>query len=470
MRIPLSAPDINQDDIDAVNAVLRTPHLSLGPKLVEFEDAIARYVGAPHAIGVSSGTAGLHLCIRALGIAEGDEVIVPSFTFIAVANAVSYEKAIPVFVDIEPETLNLDPSRIEPAITPRTKAILVVHTFGCPTDMHAILQIARRHHLFVIEDACESIGAEFDGRKVGTWGDAGVFAFYPNKQITTGEGGMVVTHNPRIARTIRALRNQGRADTNSHLASGTREGTASHSQAEEKLQPRHSERSPRSEESLFSWVSAASLAVPKSSGNSGVLTPEVRGQAASNVHETASGDWFQHSEIGYNYRLPEMSCALGISQLKRLEAILQQREEIAASYHDKLKGVAGLKLPPMEVPHRKLSWFVFVVRLSEKFSQIHRDWIVSEMHRRGIECGRYFAPIHLQPAYRSATVSQANLPVTESESSRCLALPFFNRLQDEQIYEVCENLGELLQLASNNSTEELSANLSPNVLSQNSPD
>jgi len=428
MRIPLSAPDINQDDIDAVEDVLRTPHLSLGPKLVKFEDAIARYVGTAHAIGVSSGTAGLHLCTRALGIGEGDEVIVPSFTFIAVANAIRYEKAIPVFVDIDPETLNLDPTRIEAAITPRTKAILVVHTFGCPADMHTILQIARRHHLCLIEDACEAIGAEFDGRKVGGLGDAGVFAFYPNKQITTGEGGMVVTNDARVASMIRALRNQGRTDSKISFVSGPREGTAS--------------------------------AVPKSSGNSGVLTPEVREQTVRNDYEPVSNDWFQHSEIGYNYRLPEMSCALGISQLKRLDAILQRREEIAAKYHHKLKGIAGLKLPPLEVPRRKLSWFVYVVRLAEKFSQAHRDWIVNEMHRHGIECGRYFAPIHLQPAYRSASISQANLPVTESESSRCLALPFFNRLQDTQIHEVCETLGELLQLAGGKSTEELSGNCS----------
>ncbi len=395
MKIPLSAPDINQDDIAAVEAVLRTPHLSLGPKLAHFENAVASYIGAPHAIAVSSGTAGLHLCIRALGIGEGDEVIVPSFTFIAVANAVAYEKAIPVFVDIEPETLNLNPSRIEAAITPRTKAILVVHTFGCPADLPAIMEIARRHQLRVIEDACESIGAEFDGRKVGAWGDLGVFAFYPNKQITTGEGGMVVTHDPQIASTIRALRNQGRTNTN---------------------------------------------------------------------------DWFQHSEIGYNYRLPEMSCALGISQLKRIDAILQRRQEIAAKYHNKLKCIAGLKLPPLEVPRRKLSWFVYVARLGEKFSQIHRDWIVSEMHRRGIPCARYFAPIHLQPAYRSTPKSQTHLPVTESEASRCLALPFFNRLEDNQINEVCENLGELLQLTANKSTQELSPNLPPDVLAQNSPD
>ena len=383
MRIPLSAPDISQEDIDAVAAVFRTPWLSLGPKLEEFEDAMARYVGVENAIGVSSGTAGLHLCIRALGIGEGDEVIVPSFAFIAVANAVRYEKATPVFVDIEPETLNLDPSRIAAAITSRTKAILVVHTFGCPADLPAILEIARRHHLCVIEDACEAIGAEFDGRRVGGWGDAGVFAFYPNKQITTGEGGMVVTENPRIAALVRTLRNQGRMD---------------------------------------------------------------------------SGDWLQHSEVGYNYRLAEMNCALGISQMKRIDAILARREEIARKYNEKLRGMENLRLPALEVPRCKLSWFVYVVRLSGAFSQKHRDWIMNEMHLRGIGCGRYFAPIHMQPAYRSACGPTAGLRVTEFEAPRCLALPFFNRLQDEQIDEVCANLGDLLQAAGSRAMQESSRN------------
>ena len=261
--------------------------------------------------------------------------------------------------------------------------------------MAAILEIARRHHLCVIEDACEAIGAEFDGRKVGGWGDAGVFAFYPNKQITTGEGGMVVTENPRIASMVRTLRNQGRTD---------------------------------------------------------------------------SDEWFQHSEIGYNYRLPEMNCALGISQLKRIDAMLARREEIAGKYNAKLRGIENLRLPALEVPRRKLSWFVYVVRLSGTFSQIHRDWIMNEMHRRGIGCGRYFAPIHRQPAYRSACGPTADLRVTEFEASRCLALPFFNRLQDEQIDEVCGNLSELLQAAGSRAMEEPSANSAAGFLAGNSRD
>ncbi len=181
-------------------------------------------------------------------------MLVPSFAFIAVANAVRYEKATPVFVDIDPQTLNLDPSLLEQAITPRTRAIIVVHTFGCPAELTSILQIARRHGLFVIEDACEAIGAEYEGQKVGALGDVGVFAFYPNKQITTGEGGAVVTNNSEIALKVRKLRNQGRDD---------------------------------------------------------------------------SEEWFQHTELGYNYRISDINCALGIEQLKRIDAILDRRESIA---------------------------------------------------------------------------------------------------------------------------------------------
>lgn len=372
LRIPLSAPDISESDIQAVTEVLRTSRLSLGPKLQEFEQAVAHYVGASHAVAVSSGTAGLHLCIRALGIGDGDEVIVPSFTFIAAANAIRYERAIPVFADIEPETLNLDPARIEAAITPRTRAILVVHTFGCPADLSTILEIAKRHQLFVIEDACESIGAEYDGNKVGAKGDAGVFAFYPNKQITTGEGGAVVTNNPAIATLAKKLRNQGRED---------------------------------------------------------------------------SIDWFQHAEFGYNYRISEINCALGIEQLKRIDSILDRREAIAQAYNEKLGGISGLKLPLLNVPRRKISWFVYVVRLNQNRNQSHRDWIIEELSSRGIGAARYFAPIHLQPIYKSAAPHPSNLPVTESVAARSIALPFFNKITNHQQEEVCRTLRELIEEA-----------------------
>jgi len=213
MRIPLAAPEIREADIAAVTRVLRTRRLSLGPKLAEFEGALAEYVGTRHAVAVNSGTAALHLCLHALGIRGGDEVIVPSFAFIAVANVVRYVDAMPVFADINAETLNLDPRHIQAAITPRTRAIIVVHTFGVPAAMREIQAIADRRGLTVIEDTCEALGAEYDGRSVGSLGAAGVFGFYPNKQITAGEGGAVVTSDTKLAAKVRMLRNQGRGES-----------------------------------------------------------------------------------------------------------------------------------------------------------------------------------------------------------------------------------------------------------------
>lgn len=373
IEIPLSAPDVTEADIEAVVAILRTPRLSLGPCLEEFESAVARYVGMPHAVAVSSGTAGLHLALLALGVDAGDEVVVPSFTFIAVANAVRYVGAHPVFADIDPDTLNLDPASVEAAITVRTRALIVVHTFGRPAPMEQLLSIARRHNLLVIEDACEAIGAEIQGRRVGSFGDAGVFAFYPNKQITTGEGGVVVARDPAIARRMAALRNHGRYDSRRNLE------------------------------------------------------PE------------PTDSWLEHAEPGFNYRLSEMQCALGLSQLSRIEAILARREAIARRYCDLLRETPGLGLPATDIPAHRMSWFVFVVRLASWFSQSDRDRIRHDLAAAGVATGRYFAPIHLQPAY-SAWRGETDLPVTESVAAGTLALPFFNRLADDQVERVCAAL------------------------------
>lgn len=360
MMIPLSSPDITEAEIEAVTAVLRTSRLSLGPQMEAFEDAMANYIGTSQAVAVSSGTAGLHLCIKALGIGEDDEVIVPSFTFIAAANAIRYEHAKPVFVDIDAESLNMSPASIEQAITTKTRAILVVHTFGRPAEMTAIMDIASRHHLFVIEDACEAIGTTYQGHKAGSFGDAAVFAFYPNKQITTGEGGMVVTRQPELATRIRALRNQGRYD---------------------------------------------------------------------------STDWLQHAEIGFNYRLSEINCALGLAQLRRIEPILQQRETVARRYQRSLADIGELILPSTDVPSIRISWFVYVVRLDTAFKEEDRDNIVSMLTSAGIGCARYFAPIHLQPSY-AVWRNSAALPVTEAQASRTIALPFFNRITEDEIAQV----------------------------------
>jgi perosamine synthetase len=369
MRIPLAAPDITEPEIEAVAAVLRSPQLSLGPQLAAFEAAFSALTQVPHAIAVSSGTAGLHLAMRALELGEGDEVIVPSFTFIAAANAIRYERATPVFVDIDPDGLNLDPAAVEAAITPRTRALLIVHTFGRPAAMAPLLEIARRHHLAVIEDACEAIGATYDGQPVGSFGDVAVFAFYPNKQITTGEGGMVVTRYPKLADTMRSLRNQGRRSSEADA-------------------------------------------------------------------------WLQHSELGFNYRLSEIACTLGLGQVRRLPEILEARAQVARLYRQHLtRHLAAepeLILPALEAPHSRISWFVFVVRLADRFSAEDRDAIIAELHRCGIGCARYFAPIHAQPAY--ADYRNAHLPITAGVAARTLALPFFNRLTESQVAEVAATL------------------------------
>jgi perosamine synthetase len=375
-RIPLSAPDITQAEIDAVTAVLRTPRLSLGPELAAFEAALAAYHSMPHAVCVSSGTAGLHLALLALGIGEGHEVIVPSFAFVAVANAVLQVCATPVFAEIDPITLNLDPASIERAVTPRTRALLVVHTFGVPAEMDALQAIARRHNLALIEDASEAIGAQFQGRRVGSFGDLAVLGFYPNKQLTTGEGGAVLARDAGHAARLRSLRNQGREN---------------------------------------------------------------------------SGDWLDQAEPGYNYRLSELACALGRVQLSRIGEMLALRQAAAERYDRLLRNIpapissptSGIRLPPLTLPNRAISWFVYVVLLPE---QVDRDRVQASLAQRGIATGRYFAPIHLQPAWRShSSTGAAALPLTESISRRTLALPFFNRISTVQQEEVAAALCESIR-------------------------
>jgi len=362
MRIPLSAPDVTEAEIESVVKVLRSPRLSLGPKLEEFERNIAEYTGAKYAVAVNSGTSGLHLCARSLGLKAGDEVITTPFSFVASANVLLYEKCVPVFVDIDLKTLNIDANKIEAAITAKTKAIMVVHVFGRPSPMREIIETAERYNLKIIEDACEAVGAEYENRRVGAIGDAGVFAFYPNKQITTGEGGMIVTNDDSVAAQTRMLRNQGR-DSNS--------------------------------------------------------------------------EWFEHVALGYNYRLSDINCAVGVEQLKRLESILRLRESAARKYNARLANNPHLVLPEIDFAGGRVSWFVYVVRLNENFTRKERDSIVVKMNEAGIGCGRYFAPIHLQPFYvKTFNFKTGDFPVAEHAAERVVALPFFNRVTDGQIDEV----------------------------------
>jgi perosamine synthetase len=389
--IPLSAPDIADVEIDAVTRVLHTPHLSLGPELQAFEAALAEYHAVPHAVAVSSGTAGLHLALLTLGIGEGDVVIVPSFAFIAVANAVLQVRATPVFAEIDPVTLNLDPAAVERAITPRTRALLVVHTFGVPADMDAFQAIARRHSLVIVEDACEAIGAQFGDPpltgRAGSFGHLGVLGFYPNKQITTGEGGAVLAHDLGQAARLRSLRNQGRGPERQVLVDGVE-------------------------------------------GRSGT-------------------DWLDHAEHGYNYRLSDLACALGRVQLSRIAEILALRRTAAERYNSLLAKTAipGLELPPLTLPGRSISWFVYVVRLP---GGVDRDRVRARLAARGISTGRYFAPIHLQPAWRTQpSAAMARLPITESIARRTLALPFFNRISPAQQQRVTAALEEEILCSTN---------------------
>lgn len=369
-EIPLARPDITEQEIEAVISVLSTPNLSLGPKLEEFEKKIAEYVGVHHVVAVSSGTSALHLVIIALDIGEGDEVITTPFSFVASANCILYERANPVFVDIDPQTWNIEVNRIEEKITERTKGILAVDVFGHPADWGRLQEISEKYNLRLIEDAAEALGAEYKGRRAGSFGDGAVFAFYPNKQITTGEGGAILTDNEETADLCRSLRNQGRSK---------------------------------------------------------------------------GGGWLEHERLGYNYRLSDIHCALGIAQLERLDEILRSRERVAQLYNERLKEIDEVVVPYVSSDVRK-SWFVYVIRLSDDFTQEDRDRILQELKGRGIGCNNYFSPIHLQPFYRKiASYKEGDFPVTEAIAARTVALPFYGNLTEEEIELVCDHLRELVR-------------------------
>lgn len=368
MQIPLSRPDITQAERDAVNEVLSTPILSLGPKVPEFEQAFCDYLGCKYAVAVNSGTSGLHLALRALGVGRGDEVIVPPFTFIASSNSIMFDGGRPVFVDVDPDTWNIDPARIEAAITPRTKAILPVDVFGQPAEMDPIRKIADKHGLRVLEDSCEALGATYKGRKAGTLGEVGIFGFYPNKQMTTGEGGMIVTNDEAIYKMTASMRNQGR------------EGMG----------------------------------------------------------------WLGHARLGYNYRLSDINCALGLAQIRRIDDILAKRFNVAEMYVARLAGEKRIRLQKIH-PDCRISWFVMVVRLDDSYSEADRDRMIETLRSRGIMASNYFPPVHLQPFYvQELGCKRGMLPICEALSDRTIALPFHGQLTEAEVDHVCQVFFSLL--------------------------
>jgi perosamine synthetase len=362
--LPLARPDIGARELELVSEVLRSEILALGPFAMRFEEGVAAIAGRRHGIACSSGTAGLHMAVRALDIGAGDEVITTPFSFVASANCLLYERAVPRFVDIEEDTLGLDPERVAD-VAAGVRAVLPVHVFGRPCRIEAIASIAEAKGWPVIEDSCEGLGSSVGGRPLGSFGDVSVFAFYPNKQITTGEGGMVVVDDDELAETINSLRNQGR----------DRDGT-----------------------------------------------------------------WLRHVRLGYNYRLDELSAAVGVAQLERLAELQAGRARVAAAYASAFTGATWLTLPAAG-PGEVVDWFVYVVRLD---AAIDRDALIGRLAEEGIPTRPYFSPIHLQPLYRETFGFKAgDFPVTERVAASTLALPFSSHLTHGEVARVAETLGRL---------------------------
>jgi perosamine synthetase len=362
--ILLARPVLGEAEERAVVDVLRSGQLSLGPQVPAFERAFAARVGAGWGSAVSSGTAGLHLALRAVGVEDGDEVVTSPFSFVASANAAIYERARPVFADIDPVTLNLDPDAAAAVVTERTKALLPVHIFGYPADMEAFERLAGRHGLGIVEDACEALGAVYpDGGAVGGRGHPAVFGFYANKQLTTGEGGMVTLGDEGIKARIDSERNQGRA-------------------------------------------------------------PDM--------------GWLDHDRLGFNYRLSDIVCALGLAQLERLDAMLAARARVAGLYREALAGVEGLGLPCPDGGGARRGWFVFVVQLPRA---VDRDGTIEALAAQNIQSKPYLPAIHLMSFYRERFGHrEGEFPVCEDVAARSVALPFFPEMSEGQVARVCEAL------------------------------
>jgi len=394
----MASPDLTWTELAAVTSVLHTSSLSIGPQIEAFETALAKQIGVRHAAGVNSGTSGLHLAMIAAGVKDDNLVITSPFSFVASANAILYERAVPVFVDVEDSTGNVDPVQITtcvadlnhggarakqwlppslraaPLPNPVTnlRAVLPVHAFGQPADMDPIVQVARELGLAVIEDACEAIGAEYKGRPAGTLGDAGVFAFYPNKQMTTGEGGMLVTNRSDWDSLFRSLRNQGR-----------------------------------------------------------------------DVFDA----WLSHTRLGYNYRLDELSAALGLAQVRRLDELLDKRARVAGWYNQRLAGQELVQVPQIVATTTRMSWFVYVVRLQ---SAAHRAEVMRALAEHRIPSRPYFTPIHLQPFYaQKFGYQRGDFPVTEHLGDVSLALPFSSIMTEDQVDYVCQHLLRLVSAVPN---------------------
>ena len=376
--IPYGRQTIDEEDIEAVIEVLRSDWLTTGPKVAEFEEVLARYVGAKFAVAVSSGTAALHCAMYALGIGPGHEVIIPTMTFAASANCVVYQGGIPVFVDVAPDTLLIDPKDVERKITPQTKAIIAGDYAGQPCDYDALKEIAERHHLSLVADACHSLGATYRGRSVGSLADLSAFSFHPVKHITTGEGGMITTDDEEYAKRLRIFRNHGI--------------TSDHWQRE------------------------------------------------------AQGSWFYEMvDLGYNYRITDFQCALGMSQLQKLPRWLERRQEIARRYDEAFAEIKGIKPLAVKVDVRH-AYHLYVVRINRNETGIGRGEFFQALRSRGIGVNVHYIPVHMHPFYQNRFGTGRGLClVAESAYEQILSLPMYPAMTDEDIQIVINTVRSLIR-------------------------
>ncbi|WP_129408721.1 DegT/DnrJ/EryC1/StrS family aminotransferase [Marinitoga lauensis] len=417
MRVPLSDASLTDREKKIINKIFDRKRLALGSYLNKFEEVTKNYFNVEDAVAVNSGTSALHLILRALNIKENDGMIVTPFTFISSANVALFERAHPVFIDINPDNYNIDIDKIEKTLNNKDhplwkrikslkeiKFFMGVDIFGQPIDWDSALNLCKKNNWKVIEDSCEAIGAKYKNKFAGTFGEAGTFAFYPNKQITTGEGGMIITNNLEIGKLCRSMANQGRGD---------------------------------------------------------------------------SGKWLEHVRLGYNYRMDELSAGLGYIQMKRLDEILEKRDNVANNYYELFKNENRVILPKIEEYTTKMSWFVFVIRLSLDWifkiidipeyvknkdlplyfpKNERNNWkkildkikeityaVIEELNKNGVQSKNYFSPVHLQKFYRDLYgYEEGDYPVTELISSLTIAIPFYTELTLEQQKYVVETIENVL--------------------------
>jgi perosamine synthetase len=375
--LPYGRQSIDESDIQAVVDTLRSDWLTTGPKVAEFEEALASWVGAKYAVSFSSGTAALHAAAFAAGLQSGDEAITSPLTFAATANCVLYQGATPVFADVAEDTLNLDAELAAARITPRTKAILPVDYAGHPADLDSILQMAERHGLIVIEDACHALGAEYRGGRVGSIAHMTVFSFHPVKHLTTGEGGMVTTDNPDFAETLRRFRNHG-------ISSDARQ-------------------------------------------------------------RQSAGQWhYEMVLLGFNYRLTDIACALGLQQMKKLEANLARRRQIAARYAAAFRDMPGV-LPPRTRKGVNPAWHLYPIRLDLTKLSAGRGEVFRALRAENIGVNVHYIPVHLHPYYRDRFgYKGGEFPVAEDAYERLISLPMFHGMSDSDVDDVVRAVGKVV--------------------------